>query len=178
MPSQLAIAYLRGAPKRQSCQACYGSVTTKKRVGHCLISGKCARLRTIERRKRNGVSPLKIFLRFRQVLSKIALTCRSWETRIAREDAMPHERGLMPVPPPEIFCNPLADPKTRFCRPLANRQLQAQPHLKNSGNSLTLRHLITARDRCQTAWLSPGLRMFPCHLIYSERRTVQLRSTP
>ena len=40
---------------------------------------------------------------------------------------MPHERGLKPVPPSQFFLNPRADPKTRFCRPLVNRQLQPTP---------------------------------------------------
>jgi hypothetical protein len=36
---------------------------------------------------------------------------------------MPHERGSMPVPPSGFSITALADPKTRFCRSLANRQL-------------------------------------------------------
>jgi hypothetical protein len=40
----------------------------------------------------------------------------------ARKDAIPHERGLMPVPPSDFFCKPVADPKARFCCPSpANR---------------------------------------------------------
>ncbi len=37
---------------------------------------------------------------------------------------MPHERGLMPVPPSEFLLPCFADPKVRFCRA---RQLLAQP---------------------------------------------------
>jgi len=43
---------------------------------------------------------------------------------------MPHERGFMPVHPTEFFFDPLADPKTRFYRSLANRQLQAYPQIR------------------------------------------------
>ena len=39
------------------------------------------------------------------------------ETRKAREDAMPHERGLVPVLPSEFSILTLADPKARFCCP-------------------------------------------------------------
>jgi hypothetical protein len=39
---------------------------------------------------------------------------------MARKDAMPHERGRLPVPPTEFFCPALADPKARFCRSLAS----------------------------------------------------------
>jgi hypothetical protein len=42
------------------------------RFGHCRTSGKCARLRTIERETSATGSPLKIFLRFRRIVSKIA----------------------------------------------------------------------------------------------------------
>jgi hypothetical protein len=33
---------------------------------------------------------------------------------------MPHERGPLPVLPSEFACPVLADPKIRFCRPLAS----------------------------------------------------------
>jgi hypothetical protein len=39
---------------------------------------------------------------------------------MARKDAMPHERGPLPVPPTEFACLVLADPKTRFNRSLAS----------------------------------------------------------
>jgi len=39
---------------------------------------------------------------------------------MARKDAMPHERGPLPVLPSEFACPVLADPKTRFNRSLAS----------------------------------------------------------
>ena len=38
------------------------------------------------------------------------------ETRKAREDAIPHEPGSLPVLPSEFSILTLADPKARFCR--------------------------------------------------------------
>jgi len=55
---------------------------------------------------------------------------------------MPHERGLLPVPPTEFSHPDIADPKARFCRSLATSQ--QNPRL-TPGNPLTLRHLTTAR---------------------------------
>jgi hypothetical protein len=42
------------------------------RFGHCRASGKCARLRTIERSQAQRVNPSKIYLRFGQIVSRIA----------------------------------------------------------------------------------------------------------
>ena len=39
---------------------------------------------------------------------------------MARKDAVPHERGPLPMLPSEFVCSVLADPKTRFNRSLAS----------------------------------------------------------
>jgi len=96
------------------------------RFGHCRVCGNCARLRIIER---SGA-------RRRSLVRKkpVSLSCcasgehnelnrsvrRDGGTQIARKDAMPHERGPLPVPPSEFCITTLADPKARFCCSLAN----------------------------------------------------------
>jgi len=45
----------------------------------------------------------------------------TFQTRKAREDAIPHERGLTPLLPSEFFCPVLAGPNLRFYRSLASR---------------------------------------------------------
>jgi rubredoxin len=49
-----------------------------------------------------------------------SFVCYGGDTRKARKDAMPHERGLLPVLPSEFACPVCADPKTRFNRSLAS----------------------------------------------------------
>jgi hypothetical protein len=39
---------------------------------------------------------------------------------MARKDAIPHERGPMPVLPSNFSCPVFANPKIRFCRSLAS----------------------------------------------------------
>ena len=47
---------------------------------------------------------------------------------MARKDAMPHERGPMPVLPSEFACPLFADPKTRFYRsPASHSTLVNEP---------------------------------------------------
>ncbi len=48
---------------------------------------------------------------------------------MARKDAMPHERGPMPVLPSEFACPVCADPKTRFNRSLASHSTLVNQHL-------------------------------------------------
>jgi len=69
---------------------------------------------------------------------------------MAREDAIPHERGLTPVLPSEFCCPVLADPNLRFCRSLASRSTPVNPlarltskqtiDLKALNNQLRLRY--------------------------------------
>ncbi len=74
-------------------------------------------LRTIERSKRNGLTRKGKFCALDRLREKL-LNLPQVKTRIARKDAMPHERGLSPVPPSEFSAIALADRKTRFCREL------------------------------------------------------------
>ena len=54
---------------------------------------------------------------------------------------MPHERGLLPVPPSEFSCTTIADPKARFCcsPPASRHPSTGDPHIP-----LTLGHLNIA----------------------------------
>ncbi len=88
-------------------------------------------------RKKIGFSPLRIHLPHAG-------------TRKARKDAMPHERGLLPVPPSEFSCPALDDPKARFCRsarhPFAIRQREPLLHPLTLGTkALILRAAPAAR---------------------------------
>ena len=73
-----------------------------------------------------------------------SLIYRGKETQRARKDAMPHERGLPPVPPSDFFCIVNADPKTRFCRPPPATR---QPSAGIPPIPLTLRHLCHPPER-------------------------------
>jgi hypothetical protein len=69
---------------------------------------------------------------------------------------MPHERGPSPVPPSELLCNALADPKARFCRSLASHSSTANG---NPAYSLGLKALnynaIHSPEnlRCPSQWM-------------------------
>jgi len=97
----------------------------------------CRRLRTIGSRPAGRTRPerLQTHGRFR-LKSPI---CRGRDTN-AREDAIPHERGLLPVPPSDFCCTAIADPKARFCcPPPANRH----PSPGNPPIPLTREHLTS-----------------------------------
>ena len=48
----------------------------------------------------------------------------------AREDTIPHERGLLPMLPSDFCCNAIADPKARFAaRRLPNDIRHQETHL-------------------------------------------------
>ena len=150
-----------GVPGCRSCQACYGGVTTKYRFGHCRISGKCARLRTIERRRAQRVSPLIIFLRFGQVLSQTALACRHGGHEKPVRTQCLTSAALLPVPHPNSLSLLSPIPIARFCRSLANHQLGAQPYPRQPVDTKALNHHTKPPPECLAS--SPGLRMFPCH---------------
>jgi hypothetical protein len=72
------------------------------------------------------------------------------ETRKARKDAMPHERGSMPVLPSEFSITTLADPKARFC---CSSPPKAFAH-RIPPNLLTPGYLNQSREtRHWSAWL-------------------------
>jgi hypothetical protein len=84
--------------------------TSKSRNGHCRYTGRCAMLRTIERcRAQRAVAVLDTRVRFVKMANRYYAISRARETQKARKDAMPHERGLKPVPPSEFFNPALAD---------------------------------------------------------------------
>jgi len=83
--------------------------------------------------------------------------------------------ALCQCPHPNSLIAALADPKTRFCRSLANPSASAHPI---QDISLTLRHLTTARQpppEC-LALPRPDDACVPTHLI--SIRSVQLRTIP
>jgi hypothetical protein len=93
-------------------------VRSKTCSGPCRTSGTCARLRTIKRANAT-IELFTILVRPGQI-SLSGFPATAWKHEKAREDRLPHERGLLPVPPSEFCCNALADPKARFCRSLAS----------------------------------------------------------
>ena len=105
-----------------------------------------------------------------QIVDQRSLTCRSRETRIARKDAMPHERGPIACAPIRILLHCSRRSQSSLLplarQPLVNSSTATQ---LTPGNLLTLRHLTTDRaTRRQSAWLCPGLRTLACHSTYSE----------
>jgi hypothetical protein len=83
--------------------------------GRCRRLEECARLRTSGEKERQECrfrGPLCV----KRVNFTTEVRCSpDRETRKARKDAMPHERGSMPVLPSEFSIATLADPKARFC---------------------------------------------------------------
>ena len=78
--------------------------------------------------------------------------------------------------PIRILCqlpSPIPKPASVARSPTIN---SAPNHFQ--GNQLTLRHLTTARNRCQSAWLQAPARQCFRATPYRERRAVQPRSTP
>ena len=62
------------------------------------------------------------------------------ETRKARKDAMPHERGLTPELPSEFSLNALADRKIRFRRELPATRTSSKAAQPDLGQSVDLRN--------------------------------------
>jgi hypothetical protein len=146
------------------------------RSGDCRLSGQCARLRTIERSEAQRETPPIIFLRLRRALSKIALACQRLETRIARKDAMPHERGPIACAPSEFSVTPLADPNARFCCSLANRQHSAQPVPRQPVDTQALDRLSQPAAGVPDSGSACGRPR--ATLLVPKRRAAQLRSIP
>jgi hypothetical protein len=97
------------------------------------------------------------------------------ETRKARKDAMPHERGPSPVPPSEFSCPAIADPKARFCRSPASHS----PFVNGSSAiSLTLRHLNSPSVRSRSAWLCSSQRTLACPAAHLKTRHPILAQSP
>ena len=74
-------------------------------------SGSCARLRTIDRSNGDGETrtsgkTAEVDCAPRLARGQRTSTQRTGETRKARKDAIPHERGLSPVPPSEFSSLP------------------------------------------------------------------------
>lgn len=161
--------------RRHSCQARYGSVTTSSRFGHCRTSGKCARLRTIERETSATGTPSRNIYALWVNIEQKRPTHRRWETQIARKDAMPHERGSLPLLPSEFSITTLADPKPASAArsPTVNQRL-----ISRQGISLTLKHLETAHHSSPGCLAQPRPTDDCVPLNLSSRRPVQLRSIP
>jgi hypothetical protein len=99
-------------------------VRSKTCLGPCRTSGMCARLRTIMRANAT-IELFTILVRSGQISFSIS-SATAGRRKKAREDRLPHERGLLPVPPSEFCCNALADPKARFCRSPASHSSTRQ----------------------------------------------------
>lgn len=86
-------------------------------LGHCRPFTVCARLRTVESRNAQGPRSSHGYLCASKASFELKkLFTLPGETRKARKDAIPHERGLNASAPSRIFSTALADPKGRFCR--------------------------------------------------------------
>jgi len=85
-----------------------------------------------------------VLVRVERISTKMVI-CRSQETRKAREDTMPHERGPLPVLPSEFFCLLSPIPKlASAARSPATRTVNGNPTSRSS-KPLTKRHLSTTR---------------------------------
>jgi hypothetical protein len=124
----------------------------KSRHRRCCASGYCARL-AHNRKQTGGLSSRCLLTRGRVRLNP-DLPRRDTK---AREDAIPHERGLLPVPPSDFCCIAIADPKARFCcSPPASRH----PSTGNPPIPLTLGHLTPRSYPPQRCLAQPGWRTF------------------
>ncbi len=124
----------------------------KTRGGYCRRSGRCARLRTIGRSERHGqtlksrVKPQREVCALTQLDARKAFVRRIRETRKARKDAMPHERGSSPVLPSEFSSIALADRKTRFCRELPATRPSSTAALPDPRDKPLTQKNLTTRD--------------------------------
>jgi hypothetical protein len=86
-------------------------------------------------------------------LSPRCASFHKWETRKAREDTVPHERGLKPVPPFEFFPCSRRFPKLASvaCPPVTRRPVSRNPAVLVK--PLASRHLTVAhRPLSSLAW--------------------------
>ncbi len=146
------------------------------RSGDCRLSGQCARLRTIERSEAQRASPFKkFFCALRADFGANLLHACKWsKTRKARKDAMPHERGLKPVPPSEFFPSPIPKLASAARSPVTRRPVFQEP--SRPGQSIGVMALnccaSTRLPECSLAWgEADAAQLCRIRKIHKKRRT-------
>jgi hypothetical protein len=160
------------AGKPLKCVAAQGEnlhmrVASKSRVGHCRIPGRCAILRTIGEAGAMDFAVLFTVAHSSRSRFSITFICSGRETRKARKDTVPHERGLLPMLPSEFLSllSPIPKLASVARPPTARQRLTRHPARPrppwHQGTCLS-------HSTCPgSPGPAPGSKRFraPCHLI-------------